>query len=235
MYLLGSKMEHGAPSQAALQPVAHPLTPGFDWDCLVFQPGGGASHAAAFYPHAHAHASSPEITIADAEQFYNEGKLTESIEAYKHAILADPNNPSCVTLARIQVFAGDYKDAITNSQNALLKNPNNPLAHAVQGWALGFTRDYLAAEGGDRQALELDANNALTHAYYAEVLLNTGDWRISTRRPLSRARAKELDPGLLEVHPLVWCWSAPAPRTWERPSMSSKLPSPSTIRSPTCT
>ena len=121
---------------------------------------------------------SPESFIAEAEQFYNEGKLTQSIEAYKQAILADPNNPSLyVTLARIQVFAGDYKDAVTNTQNALLKNPNNPLAHAVQGWALGFTGDYLAAEAAIKKALELDANNALAHAYYAEILLNKGDLR----------------------------------------------------------
>jgi tetratricopeptide (TPR) repeat protein len=144
---------------------------------------------------------SPESFIADAEQFYNEGKLTQSIEAYKQAILADPNNPSLyVTLARIQVFAGDYKDAITNTQNALLKNPNNPLAHAVQGWALGFTGDYLAAEAAIKKALELDANNALTHAYYAEVLLNTGDSEDFDQAAAESRRAKELDPGLLEVH-----------------------------------
>src|SRR3990172_183816 len=90
---------------------------------------------------------SPESFIIEAEQFYNEGKLTQSIEAYRKAILADPNNPSLyVTLARVQVFASEYQDAVTNAQNALLKNPNNPMAQAVYGWALGFTDDNLAAE-----------------------------------------------------------------------------------------
>ena len=144
---------------------------------------------------------SPESFIADAEKFYNEGKLTQSIEAYKQAILADPNNPSLyVTLARIQVFAGDYKEAITNTQNALLKNPNNPLAHAVQGWALSFSGDSLAAEAAIKKALELDANSALAHAYYAEILLNKGNLEDFDQAAAESRRAKELDPNLLEVH-----------------------------------
>jgi tetratricopeptide (TPR) repeat protein len=144
---------------------------------------------------------SPQSFIADAEQFYNEGKLTQSIEAYKQAILADPNNPSLyVTLARIQVFAGQYKEAITNTQNALLKNPNNPLAHAVQGWALGFTGDNLAAQAAIKKALELDPNSALAHAYYAEILLNSGDLEDFDQAAAESRRAKDLDPNLLEVH-----------------------------------
>ena len=144
---------------------------------------------------------SPQSFITDAEQFYNEGKLTQSIEAYKQAILADPNNPALyVTLARIQVFAGQYKEAITNTQNALLKNPNNPLAHAVQGWALSFTDEDLAAEAAVKKALELDPNSALAHAFYAEILLNKGDLEDFDQAAAESRRAKDLDPNLLEVH-----------------------------------
>jgi tetratricopeptide (TPR) repeat protein len=144
---------------------------------------------------------SPESFIAEAEQFYNEGKLTQSIEAYKQAILADPNNPALyVTLARIQVFAGQYQDAITNTQNALLKNPNNPLAHAVQGWALSFSDEDLEAEAAVKKALELDPNSALAHAFYAEILLNKGDLEDFDQAAAESRRAKDLDPNLLEVH-----------------------------------
>lgn len=144
---------------------------------------------------------SPESFIADAENFYNEGKLTQSIEAYKQAILADPNNPSLyVTLARIQVFAGDYQEAITNTQNALLTNSNNPLAHAVQGWALSFSGEHLEAEAAIKKALELDPNSALAHAFYAEILLNKGDLEDFDQAAAESRRAKELDPNLLEVH-----------------------------------
>ena len=48
-------------------------------------------------------------------------------------------NPSnYVALARLQVIAGEYDEAIENAQNALFKNPNNPMAHAVMGWAIGL-------------------------------------------------------------------------------------------------
>ena len=83
-----------------------------------------------------------------------------------------------VALARLQVFAGQYAEAITNSQNALLKNPENPMAHAVQGWALGFQEKYGEAERSIKKALDLDPNNALAHAYYAEILINQGDYTL---------------------------------------------------------
>jgi len=144
---------------------------------------------------------SPESFVAEAEQFYNEGKLTQAIQAYEQAIIADPNNPALyVTLARIQVFAGDYQAAITNAENALLKNPNNPLAHAVHGWALSQSGDHLAAEAAIKKALELDPNSALAHAYYAEILLNKGLLEDFNQAAAESRRAMELDPNLLEVH-----------------------------------
>ena len=78
----------------------------------------------------------------------------------------------CVSGPCIQVFNAQYTDAITNSQNAWLKNPNNPLAHAVQGWALGFLAKYGEAELEINNALTLDPKNALAHAYLAETLIN---------------------------------------------------------------
>ena len=144
---------------------------------------------------------SPESFIAEAEQYYNEGKLTQSIDSYKQAILADPNNPSLyVTLGRIQIFAGDYEGAITNAENALLKNPNNPMAHAVQGWALSFAGDPLAGEAAVKKALELDPNSALAYAYLAEILLSKGNLEDFDQAAAASRQAKDLDPNLLEVH-----------------------------------
>lgn len=142
----------------------------------------------------------PESFLNEADQLYREGKLSQSIAAYKQAIASDPyNTATYVTLARIQVFAGQYQDAIVNAQNALLKNPNNPLAHAVLGWAQGFTGDYLAAEASIKRALELDANNALAHAYYAEILINQGNIDDLDKAIEESRIAMQLDPSLLEV------------------------------------
>jgi len=144
---------------------------------------------------------SPESFLSEAEQFFNEGKLTQAITAYKQSIIADPNNPAIfVAIARTQVYAGEYEEAVVNAQNALLKNPNNPMAHAVQGWALGFLEDHLAAEAAVRRALELDPNNALAHAFYAEILVNKGNFEDFDKAAAESRLARELGPNLLEAH-----------------------------------
>lgn len=143
---------------------------------------------------------SPESFVNQADEFYRAGKMTQAIDAYKEAISADPTNPSnYVELARLLVFAGDYDGAVTNAQNALLKNPNNPLAHAVLGWAYGFQEKYGEAELEIKKALALDPNSALTQAYYAEVLMNQGDYGLYDKAAEASKRALDLDPTLMEV------------------------------------
>jgi tetratricopeptide (TPR) repeat protein len=144
---------------------------------------------------------SPESFVSQADEFYKQGKLTQAIDAYQQAILADPTNPSnYVALARLQVFAAKYDDAIENAQNALLKNPNNPVAHAVLGWALGFQGKYGEAEIELKKAIDLDGNNALAHAYYAEILMNQGDYTLYDKAAEESKKAVQLDPTALETH-----------------------------------
>ncbi len=117
---------------------------------------------------------SPESFIVEADDAFKQGKLTQAIEAYQQAIASRPDDPSVyVTLARVQVFAGKYKDAQISAEDALLLNPNNSNAHAVRGWALDFQGNYLEAEASVKRALELDPNNALAHAYYVEILVDS--------------------------------------------------------------
>ena len=144
---------------------------------------------------------SPETFVNRADEAYRSGKLAQAIDAYQSAISADPANPAnYVSLARMQVFMGDYEEAGINAQNALLKNPNNPLAHAVLGWAMGFQEKYGEAELEIKKALSLDPNNALAHAYYAEILVNQGDYGLYEKAAEESKRALELDPTLLEAH-----------------------------------
>jgi tetratricopeptide (TPR) repeat protein len=144
---------------------------------------------------------SPESFISQAQEAFSSGKITQAIQAYKDAINADPTNPSSfVTLARLQVYAGEYDAAIENAQNAMLKNPNNPTAHAVLGWALGFQEKYGEAEVEIKKALSLDPNNALAHAFYAEILINQGDYTLYDQASEESKKARDLDPTLLEAH-----------------------------------
>lgn len=114
----------------------------------------------------------PETFIADAEALSAEGKYIQAIEAYKSAIQADPGNAAnFVNLAKIQIYNQQFSDAQTSAEDALLLNTNNPMAHVLRGWALSFQNDYLLAEAAIKRALELDSNNAMVHAVYAELLM----------------------------------------------------------------
>ena len=148
----------------------------------------------------------PESFISEAEALFAQGKLNQSIDAYKQAIQINPNDPSYfVALARVQVFNGQYKDAQTSAEDALLLNPNNSTAFAVRAWALDFQGDYLAAETAIKRALELDPNNAAAHAYYAEILADsyiggTGPFDAVNQAIEESKTAQSLAPNTLETH-----------------------------------
>ncbi|RPH55680.1 MAG: tetratricopeptide repeat protein, partial [Chloroflexi bacterium] len=148
----------------------------------------------------------PESFITDAEQLFEQGKLTQAIEAYQMAIASRPKDAAVyIALAKAQVWAGMYEDAQVSAENALLLNPNNSTAHAVRGWALDFKGDYLASSAALKRALELDPNNALAHAYFAELLADqyadgTGSLDVVDKMAEESRIAIKLAPGLLEAH-----------------------------------
>lgn len=151
----------------------------------------------------------PESFVTEAEQLLAQGKLSQAVQAYQQAIAAAPNNPAnaalYINMARAQVWAGQYKEAQANAENALLLNPNSSIAHAVRGWALANQREFLTAESAIKRALELDPNNALAHAYYAELLVdqyfeNQGGPNIVERMSEESRVALRLGAGSLEAH-----------------------------------
>lgn len=144
---------------------------------------------------------SPESFVNEAEAFFEDGKLTQAIETYQQAILADPGNPAnFIALACTQIYAGQYENAKINAENATLLNPNNSMTHAIRGWALNYLGDYLEAELAIKEAIRLDANNAVAYAYYTEILLDRGNYEdIQTAIDLSR-KAQALAPNALETH-----------------------------------
>jgi len=148
----------------------------------------------------------PESFIAEADELFRQGKLSQAIEAYKQVVRARPkDSASYIAMARAQVWAGQYKEAQTSAEDAILLNPSNSTAHAVRGWALDFQRDYLASEASIKRALELDPNNALAHAYYAELLTDqaqsgTGPLDAIQKASEESRTALALDPTLLEAH-----------------------------------
>lgn len=148
----------------------------------------------------------PESYVTEAGQLFDQGKLPQAIQAYQEAVRATPNDASVyISLARVQVWAGQYVEAQTSAEDALLLNPNNSTAHAVRGWALEFQGNFLDADGSIKRALELDPNNALAHAYYAELLADqyqngTGPLDAIDKAAEESRVALSLAPGVLESH-----------------------------------
>ncbi|MFN8411993.1 MAG: tetratricopeptide repeat protein [Anaerolineales bacterium] len=142
---------------------------------------------------------SPESFVTEAEGYFTEGKLEPAIDSYKQAIIASPSDPSLhVALARVEVWAGQYKDAQNSAEDALLLNPDNSMAHAVRAWALDFQGSYLEAETSITRAIELDPQNALAYAYYTEIILDSGG---DVQKAIdASAKAIALAPDKLETH-----------------------------------
>lgn len=149
---------------------------------------------------------SPESFVAEAETFFTEGKLLQAIDFYQQAIRANPTDDAIyVAMARVQVFAGLYKDAQASAEAAILLNANNPRAHTMRAWSLDFQGDYLGAEASVKRALELDPNSGLAHAIYTEILVDSvlsgsGTFDNMTKAIEESRVAISLDPNTIESH-----------------------------------
>ena len=148
----------------------------------------------------------PQSYVTDAQALDDAGKFAQAITAYKQASLSDPKNPVIFTsLARLDIYTGAYDEAVKNSENALLLNPNYALAQALRGYALGLQGSYLEAEGALQKAIDLDANSPLAFAYYTEVLvLEISDQKdalgtLDKAKQYSRT-AQTLGPNMMETH-----------------------------------
>jgi tetratricopeptide (TPR) repeat protein len=144
---------------------------------------------------------SPESYVTEAQQLFTGGKLEDAINDYKAAISASPQNPEYyVALARVQVWAGQYTDAQSNAENALLLNANNAMAMAIRAWALnwqlGKNGEALTAI---EQAVAIDDHNAIIQSYYVEILYDSGFDNL--QKAISQSKvALALDDKIVESH-----------------------------------
>jgi tetratricopeptide (TPR) repeat protein len=149
---------------------------------------------------------SPDSFINEAENYLVEGKISQAIESYQNAILADPKNVSnYINISRLLAYSGEYEEAATQAENALLLNPNNSMALALRGWVKGLDGDYLAATDSLKNAITHDPNNSIAYAYYAEVLALMqldGQGQIGTLEEAIEysRKAQELNPTAMETH-----------------------------------
>jgi tetratricopeptide (TPR) repeat protein len=143
---------------------------------------------------------SPEAFINEAEEYATQGRYIQAISAYQYAIKADPlNKANYVALARVQIWAQEYEEALANADLALIDNENYALAHAVRGWALGYLDEPLLAEAAIKRAIDLDPNNYLAYAFLAEVYVRQQDLGVIGNAIEASRQAMELAPNSLEA------------------------------------
>ncbi|MBV6395897.1 MAG: hypothetical protein HFACDABA_01484 [Anaerolineales bacterium] len=149
---------------------------------------------------------SAESFIAEAQKAFDEGNLLQSIEYYKEALRSDPQGASIyVSMAQVQVFAGQYADGEASAANAILLNTDHSMAHAVRAWALDFQGDTIGAMDSIQRALDLDPNNGIAHAYYVEILVDnyqagTGGFDDLTKAADESRVALSLAPDTIEAN-----------------------------------
>jgi len=147
----------------------------------------------------------PQSFADEAETYLSEGRIGLAKESFIAAIKANPQEISnYLTLARLQIYSGEYEAARVNAENALLLDNNLPQAFGLLAWAKGLMGEYLEADADIATGLDIDENNAFLHAVYAYNLalrvannlgeLGTVDLAIEESR-----LALELNPDLLEA------------------------------------
>jgi tetratricopeptide (TPR) repeat protein len=149
----------------------------------------------------------PESYATEAQGLFDNGKLSQSIDTYLEAIRIQPDDPALyISLARVQIFAGQYDKALVNAENSLLLNPNSSMAHAVRGWALTQLGDYSKADDSLKTAIKLDSNNGLAHAYnaflYGAMFENgAGPYTDPIQTAIAESQAAiTISPGSLDAH-----------------------------------
>lgn len=147
----------------------------------------------------------PQSFAQDADAFLAEGRTNLAMDSYAAAIRADPQEVSnYLNLAKLQIYGGEYEAARVNAENALLLNKTRPQAFSLLAWSKAYMGDYLEAEVDVSSALDLDPNNALAYAVYADILALRVENNVADLDTLDKAieasrRALELDPTLLEA------------------------------------
>jgi tetratricopeptide (TPR) repeat protein len=136
----------------------------------------------------------------EAEAQFAAGNLATAIPVYLKAVEGDPTNVDYwVALARIQIYAQQYEEALKNAETALLASPNSAKAKAVYAWALYWNDQVEEAQAAAVQAIALDKNYAPAHAYYSEIL-NDASIQRWEQGAQEAELALSLDPTSVDAH-----------------------------------
>ena len=149
------------------------------------------------------------------------GKLDAAITAYQEAANVDPNNAEVwAKLARIQTYSSALlttddqqrirlQEGLASIEKAVELAPDDSLTHAIHAFVLDWNAntilfgedqaaDYLLqAEQAAVRAIQLDNQNTLALAFYAEILVDEQKWNQAEQYI---QQALEQDDTLMDVH-----------------------------------
>lgn len=165
--------------------------------------------------------------LLEADAYFKAGKIddpntsNDAIDTYRTALEQDPDDAQAWSeLARILTYSSSLlptqesilarrQEALAAIDQAVELEPDDSAIHAVRAFVLDWLasgnlvtgeqrQDYLTeAEGEAVRALQLDPNNALALAFYAEVLLDEQKW---SQAEQYAEQATKLDPNSMDAH-----------------------------------
>ena len=145
--------------------------------------------------------------------------IPDAIDTYQRALESDPTNAvAWAEKARIQTYSitmlsndadrrARLREALDSVDKAVELNPDDSTIRAIRSFVLDWNASYAA--GDERQRLlkdaeseavfayQLDPDNALALAFYAEVLLDQQKW---SQAEQYAAQAVSLAPDLMDTH-----------------------------------
>jgi len=156
----------------------------------------------------------------EGEASFAAGKLEEAIAAYQEAARVEPSNAEVwAKLARIQTYSSNLlttdaqrkarlKEALDSINEAVVLAPDDSTVHAMRAFVLDWNSNpilsgdqaqalLLEAEREALKALQLDNQNVLALAFYAEILVDEQKWSQAEQVIL---QAVQRDSSLMDVH-----------------------------------
>lgn len=148
-------------------------------------------------------------------------QINDAIDAYRAALVQDPTNSRAwAELARIQVYSSSLlrndterlerlEQAVASATEAVRLEPEESYPHAIRAFALDWlafnaltpperTQELLIeAEQEASRAFQLENENPLALAFYAEILADQQKWLQAER---FAAQAVEAGPELMDTH-----------------------------------
>jgi tetratricopeptide (TPR) repeat protein len=168
--------------------------------------------------------STPTRTAAsyatEGDDLFAAGKLEAAITAYGDAAKVDPSNAEVFAkLARIQTYSSSLlttdaqrkqrlAEALQSIDQAVALAPDDSTVHAIRSFVLDWSASaagtaderqsfLMDAEQSATRALQLDNQNALAQAFFAEILMDEQKW---TQAEQVIDQALKLDSSLMDVH-----------------------------------